>query len=257
LTLKSGAVPVPDSVAVCGEPAALSVTVRVAPKLASDAGVKVTVMEQLDPEARDVPQLLVWEKSLGLAPAMAILPIARAALPVLESVAVCDALVVPLVALKVSEEGVSEAMGTGGAVPVPLSVTPCGDPVALSDMETEAVSLPGVVGAKLTAMVQVEFAARGLAPMQLSLSTKFAAPVPVTAIAVMARGVVPEFFRITFCAALVVPSVWLPKFNCMGVTVITGEAEEKFAVTLCAAFMVTVVEALLALATLPVQLLNA
>jgi hypothetical protein len=32
---------------------------------------------------------------------------------------------------------------------------------------------------------------------------------------------------------------------------------EKFAVTLCAAFMVMVVEALLAFATLPVQLLNA
>jgi hypothetical protein len=40
------AIPVPERAAVCGEPAALSVTESVAVKLAADAGVKVTEMEQ-------------------------------------------------------------------------------------------------------------------------------------------------------------------------------------------------------------------
>lgn len=247
----------PESVAVCGEPAALSVTVSVALKLVTDAGVKVTVIEQIDPAASDVPQLLVSEKSLGLAPPMVMLLMVSAALPVFDSVAACEALLVPLVVLKLSEAGVSEAMGAGGAVPVPLSVTPCGDPVALSVTETEAVSLPGIVGANFTAMVQVAFAAKGLVLTQLSLSTKFAALVPVTAIAVTKSGAVPEFFRTTFCAVLVVPSVWLPKLSTAGVSVTVGEVVEKFAVTVCGALIVIVVEALLVLATLPVQLLNA
>lgn len=37
-----GGVPVPVRFAVCGEPAALSATERVAVKVAADAGVKVT-----------------------------------------------------------------------------------------------------------------------------------------------------------------------------------------------------------------------
>jgi len=247
---------VPESVAVCGVPAALSATARVAVKLATDAGLKVTLIEQLVPAASDVPQLLVSEKSPGLAPPMVMPPMVRAAFPVLESVAVCEALLVPLIALKLREAGVSEAMGASGAVPVPLSVTPCGDPVALSVMETEAVSLPGEVGANCTAMVQVAFAARGLELTQLSLSRKFAALAPVAATAVMVSGALPEFFRTTFCAVLVVPSVWLPKLSTVGVSVTAGEDVEKFAVTLCAALIVTVVVALAEFATLPVQLLN-
>jgi hypothetical protein len=47
----------------------------------------------------------------------------------------------------------------------------------------------------------------------------------------------------------------LPKFTLVGETV--NDAATKFAVTLCGAVMVTVVEVLLALATLPVQLENA
>jgi hypothetical protein len=60
--------------------------------------------------------------------------------------------------------------------------------------------------------------------------------------------------RVTLCAALVVPTVWLAKDKLVVDRVATGvPGNAKFAVTLCGAFIVTVVEALLELATLPVQ----
>jgi len=46
-------------VMLCGEPAALSVTVSVAPRLVADAGVKVTEMVQLAPASSEAPQVLV------------------------------------------------------------------------------------------------------------------------------------------------------------------------------------------------------
>jgi hypothetical protein len=82
-----GAVPVPLRATVCGEPDALSVTVNVAAKLATEAGVKMTEMEQLAPAASELPQVLVWLKSAGFAPPMVMLVMASAALPVFLSVA--------------------------------------------------------------------------------------------------------------------------------------------------------------------------
>ena len=52
-------VPVPVNATVCGEPVALSATETVAEKLAAEAGVNVTEMEQLAPAARELPQVLV------------------------------------------------------------------------------------------------------------------------------------------------------------------------------------------------------
>jgi len=52
-------VPVPVSVAVCGEPVALSATESVAEKLATEAGVKVTEIAQWEPAASELPQVLV------------------------------------------------------------------------------------------------------------------------------------------------------------------------------------------------------
>jgi hypothetical protein len=246
---------VPLRVTVCGDPAALSATVRVALKLATDAGVNVMLMLQLDPAASDEPQVLVCEKSVGLAPVMVMPLMVSAALPVLESVAVCEAVVVPLVDVKLSVAGVRDAMGAGGTAPVPVRAMLCGEPVALSVIETVAVSLPGVVGANFTVIVQVALAASGLALTQLSLSMKFAEFAPVMAILVIVSGPNPELVRVTLCGALVVPSVWLPKLSAGGARLTTGKAE-KFAVTLCGALIVTVVEALLLLATAPVQLLK-
>jgi len=50
------------------------------------AGLKVTLMVQLEPAVTVEPQLLVWVKSPGLAPATEILVTVNVALPVLVTV---------------------------------------------------------------------------------------------------------------------------------------------------------------------------
>jgi hypothetical protein len=59
----SAVVPVPLSETVCGLPMPSSVTLRVALRLPVQPGVNVTVMVQLAPAARVVPQLLLCAKS--------------------------------------------------------------------------------------------------------------------------------------------------------------------------------------------------
>ena len=90
-----GVVPVPLSVTVCGEPEALSATVRIAEKLVADAGVKVTEIEQLEPIASMPPQVLDSLKSLGFVPVMVMPVIVSEALPGLESLTLRAVAVVP------------------------------------------------------------------------------------------------------------------------------------------------------------------
>jgi hypothetical protein len=86
-------VPVPFKAAVCGEPLALSVMVRVPVRAPVAVGVKVTEMEQVPPIARVEPQVWVCAKS----PEAAIEVILSAAVPELVSVTFCIALVVFIV----------------------------------------------------------------------------------------------------------------------------------------------------------------
>ncbi len=87
-TLTVGATPVPLRPTVCGLPAALSLMLSVALRVPVAVGVKVTLIEQLPPVATDVPQLLVWAKSPGLAPVREMPLILSAPLPVLLRVTV-------------------------------------------------------------------------------------------------------------------------------------------------------------------------
>ena len=93
-------------------------------------------MEQLAPAASVAPQAFApveMVKSLGFAPASVIPVMFSVALPVLERVSDIGAVVVPAVALpNGTVPGVSAATGAAGAVPVPVSVEVCGEPVALS-----------------------------------------------------------------------------------------------------------------------------
>ena len=66
--LTAAAVPVPERLTVCGLPLALSVTVNAAVQRPLAEGLKVTLIVQLAPAATELPQLLVWAKSLALAP---------------------------------------------------------------------------------------------------------------------------------------------------------------------------------------------
>jgi len=58
----------------------MSATVRVAARTPVAAGLKATLMVQLPPAATVLPQLLVWAKSLALAPESARLVTLKAAL---------------------------------------------------------------------------------------------------------------------------------------------------------------------------------
>jgi hypothetical protein len=89
-------VPVPVSVELCGEPAALSATESVAVKLAADAGVKVTEIVHVPSAASVVPQVFAeMAKSVGLDPPSVTPVIVSAPLPGLESVRLCAAAVEP------------------------------------------------------------------------------------------------------------------------------------------------------------------
>lgn len=118
-----GAVPVPESAAVWGEPAALSATLRVAAKVVADAGVKFTEMLQLDPAASDEPHALVSAKSVGFDPVMLTPVMLRAAVPVLESPTTCELLVVFTVWFPKATLGGDRTATGVPLMPVPERVT--------------------------------------------------------------------------------------------------------------------------------------
>jgi hypothetical protein len=95
LKLTADVVAVPVSDAVCGLPAALSVTERLACRELAAVGLKITLIVQLVASASALPQLFVCEKSPGFDPVMAMLVIVKVALPVLLSVTFLGALLEP------------------------------------------------------------------------------------------------------------------------------------------------------------------
>src|SRR5947209_4725614 len=86
------AVALPETVAECGLPAALSMMVTAPVRAPVAVGVKVRLMAQVAPAGNDVPQVVARAKSPT--PAMPVM--VRAALPVFERLTVCAALVVAI-----------------------------------------------------------------------------------------------------------------------------------------------------------------
>ena len=94
---------------VCGLPLALSLMVNELVRVPLAVGVKVTFNVHVDPAATPLPQLSVSAKS----PPAEIPVICKGAVPLLERVTVCGALVVPTLWLpKVRLVGESEAPGS-------------------------------------------------------------------------------------------------------------------------------------------------
>ena len=91
--MMSGATPVPDSAAVCGLPAALSLTVIDADRDPLIPGVKVMLMVHVAEAARLPGQLLVCSKSEAFVPVTLMLEMVSATLPELVTVKLCGALV--------------------------------------------------------------------------------------------------------------------------------------------------------------------
>jgi hypothetical protein len=128
-----GARPVPETVVLWGEPAALSVTVTDAVAAEATVGVKMTATLQEDPAARVVPQVPATAKDVGFVPVSVMLVMFSAAFPVFERVMFCAGLDAPTtVFASVNEAGERLTTGAGAGMPVPLNATLCGEPVALS-----------------------------------------------------------------------------------------------------------------------------
>jgi len=97
---------------------------------------------------------------------------------------------------------------------VPESATSCGLPGALSVTLKDALRAPVAVGLNVTLKVQLAPAAKE-AP-QVCVCKKFPALVPVIAIELIVSAAVPTLVRVTVLAALVVPTVTVPKLKLVG-----------------------------------------
>ena len=151
--IMAGAIPVPIRATVCGDPGALSVMVTLLVRLPANVGTNVTEMLQLAATA-SVAQVFPTKKS----PVAAMPLIASEAVPLLVKVRFWVGLMVPTNWL-VNTSAVSERL-TAGAIPVPVRVTVCGEPGALSLIVTLPVLLPVIVGANVTEMLQLAATAK-------------------------------------------------------------------------------------------------
>jgi len=175
--------------------------------------VNVMLKVQFPPAASELPQVLVWPKSPGLAPVNPTLVMDRGAFPVLLRVTVWVALGVPTLLVK----GLVVVIPAMGSLAVPVRLTVCGLPAALSAMLTEAVRLPSAAGVNVTLNVQLPpFAATELPQVLVVSGEKSPLLAPVTEMLVMDRVTLPLFVRVTVCDALAVPTPWLLKLNVVG-----------------------------------------
>jgi len=214
-------VPVPVSVAVCGEPVALSATLSVAEKLVVDAGVKVTEIVQVASAVSVEPQVFAeMAKSVGFVPVMVTPVIVSVAVPVLVRMVEIAVAVDPTTVLGkgivVTE---SDAPGANKGVPVPVSVTVCGEPVALSATLSDAEKLVAEAGVKVTEMEHVANAVSVL-PQVLAEIAKSDGFVPVMVMPLMFSVALPVLVRMVEIAVAVAATVVLGK----GIVVTESEA---------------------------------
>jgi len=175
------------SVIVCVLVLELSAIVTAPLTVPAVDGSKSTIMLQFAPAARDEPHELLCSK-LALT---AMLLMLRATFPVFVRVTVCEALVVPTVWLP-KVRLVADRLSVGVALaPVPVRLTVWALVLALSLIDNDPVTVPVVVGAKATEIVQFAPAARD-EPQVLVCEKPLLAAMPL-----MLRATFPVFLRVT------------------------------------------------------------
>lgn len=171
-------------------------------------GLKTTLIVHFAFSAKLLPQVVV---ETAKAPVVEMLMLFKLTFCSFIKVNTLAALVVPTFVLaNVADVGVSFAC----TMPMPVSDTACGLPVALSVKESVPVFAPSAVGLKVTLTLQVLVIA-SVAPQVLA---EIAKPELATML-VMSRVAVPVFFRITDLAVLVVGTATSPKARDVGVRV--------------------------------------
>jgi len=195
-------VPVPDRPTSSVPLVALLVMARFADTEPFAVGAKVTATVNEAPAASVVPAVFV---SANGGPA-AIEEIVAVAVPVFLIVTVVAAVVEPTASLpNATEVGVAVRVAVGAAVPVPVRATVKVPLVALLDTVSEPDALPVAVGVNVTDAVHEAPAASELPQVLVSANGD---PVVIEEIAAAA---VPVLEIVTDCAALVDPTVSLPR----------------------------------------------
>jgi hypothetical protein len=180
---------------------------------------------------------------------MTTLAIVRFEVPVLVSVTVWAALGTLTSSLpKLSDAG-TEATG---AVPVPVRVTVCGLPEALSAIDTVALRLPVAVGVNVAAIVHVPSAAtvpivRQSLPLVGVTRAKSPGFVPVKVTLVIVNGPVPELVNVDVDWTLVVCKGWLPNGTVVGAKPTPGVVPVPVNVMTCVAGVALSVNVIVAL----------
>lgn len=161
------------------------------------SGVNVTVMVQLAPPARELPQLPPVTEKSALAVALSVIEVGWP----LVSVTVADD-VDPTAAL-----GSVRLVGltVNGASPVPVSLTSCGVVPALSLTVSAPVTAPSALGLNVTLIVQLLFPASELPQLLFWLKSPLATMEPIES------DPEAELDSLTALVALVVPAACFEK----------------------------------------------
>lgn len=99
-------------------------------------------------------------------------------------------------------------------MPVPLRLTLCGLPDALSETVSAAARLPVAPGVKLTLKLQLAPAATELPHVFVSAKSPALAPLTVTLVTL--RAALPLLVSVTLFAELVIPTAWFPNDRLAG-----------------------------------------
>jgi hypothetical protein len=105
---------------------------------------------------------------------------------------------------------------TAGATPVPVRLTACGLPLALSAMLIAPVRVPVVVGVNVTLIVQTAPPATDVPQVFVWVKS------PLVATVVIVNVWLPVFVRLTVCIALTIPTSWLEKERLVGERLTAG-----------------------------------
>jgi len=107
---------------------------------------------------------------------------------------------------------------------MPVRATVCGEPVALSARDNEAVMDPAAVGLKITEMVQDAPAARDEPQVWDCEKEAPLVELPVKPSELIVKTAVPVFLRVTVCAAAALPSLVEVKVRLVGEKLTDGDA---------------------------------
>jgi hypothetical protein len=157
-----------------------------------------------DPDAETELEVVheVLDASIPKGPERRIAAKLRLALPALITVTPCDGLVVPTGSG--GKAGDADKL-TAGAVPVPIKLTTCGLPLALSVSVRLPERAPAAVGVNATSITQLLLAASGALIVQVvPLAATEKSPVATTLVKL--RDAVPLLVTVTGIGALVVPT---------------------------------------------------